>query len=77
MALFSTTQTFTNIVGKRLVSIDANGGSVVIAVEHTPGTWVDNETLTEDDVVEVDFDVRMPVRFTPSGGATYSFKVNL
>ena len=81
MRLFSAAQEFNTptgiqIVGKRLVSIDVNGGTVVVAAQHDVGTWVDNETVSADDVVEIDFD-GPPVRLTPTGSATFSLRINL
>lgn len=70
--VYSTTETFGNISGDRMVSVDANGGSLVIDVEHGSGNWVTVQTFSDDGAKVMYFGYGRTFRFTVSGGATYA-----
>lgn len=55
---------------RRILSVMANGGQVLIQVEHAPGVWVTSDTITEDGASEIFFG-EARVRIVPSGGATW------
>ena len=76
MPLFSTQKTFDGEKAVRLMTVKANGGTVLVEALHSanPEVWVTAATITEDGVYEVNFDI-LQARFTPSGGATYGLQV--
>lgn len=55
------------------VVVDANGGTVVVAVDRGDGTFVDVETISTDDSFDLLIANRR-IRITPSGSATFGFK---
>lgn len=56
------------------LSVTANGGSVLIEARQGAG-WVTIETITADTAKAMDV-ANGRFRFTPSGGATYTFTVD-
>lgn len=70
--VYTTTQTFENITGERVLSIDANGGTVTVEKQHGPGNWIPAEVFNADTVEVMEFGVSSVFRFTPTGGATYA-----
>lgn len=70
-SVYAAETVFTTISGKRVVSVKANGGSVVVACKHD-ADWVTFKTFTADGAEVVDFVNNRHYRFTPAGGATYA-----
>lgn len=65
------TATFEQFKGhRRILSVQANGGSVAVQVEHAPGVWITSDTIAETGVYEVTFGHAL-VRIVPAGGASY------
>lgn len=65
------TREFPHLRGhERILSVQANGGTVTIQVEHAPGVWITSDTIAADDVSRIYFGEAL-VRIVPSGGATY------
>lgn len=69
--LYTTTQVFSTISGKRVLSVKSNGGSVVVACKHG-ADWITMKTYTVDTVEVIDFVDSRDYRFTVAGGATYA-----
>lgn len=71
---FNAQQTFSAITGRKVVSVKANGGSVVLECRHgtSPVVWITMKTYTVDTVEVLDFMDGRVYRFTPAGGATYA-----
>lgn len=70
-SVYTAQQVFSTISGKRVVSVKANGGSVVVACKHG-ADWITFKTFTADGAEVVDFVDGRDYRFTPAGGATYA-----
>ena len=71
--VYSATREFDNIIGPQVVSVDAGTGSVVVAVRHGSGNWIDVETFSADAAKVIDFGPRGRVyRFTVTGDATFA-----
>jgi hypothetical protein len=71
--VYSATKTFDKISGTRVISVDAGTGSVVLAIEHGSGTWLDIETFSTDTAKVLDFGpLGATYRFTVTGDATYA-----
>lgn len=67
----TTTKTFEHFKGQvRILSVQANGGTVDVQVEHDAGVWVTAEAISADQVGELVFG-EATVRIVPAGGATY------
>lgn len=56
----------------RLLSVQANGGSVTVEIEHAEGIWITADTITEDYVGEIRGIGSAAFRLTPTGGATWA-----
>lgn len=70
-SVYTVETVFSTVSGRRVVSVKANGGSVVVACKHG-ADWVPFKTFTSDGAEVVDFLNSRHYRFTPSGGATYA-----
>ena len=55
----------------RLLTVQANGGTLAIEVEHAPGIWITADTIAEDYVGEIRGIGAARFRLTPSGGASW------
>lgn len=65
-------QTTHKFIGERVMgSVKANGGSMLVEVEHGEGSgvWIQADNFTADYAGMLDFGYAS-VRFTPTGGAT-------
>jgi hypothetical protein len=68
---FSATHVFTERgPGRAILTVQANGGSVEVQVEHTAGVWITADTISADYAGEIIFG-QASVRIVPMGGATY------
>jgi len=65
------TRTFEHFKGQeRVLTVQANGGTVQVQVEHESGVWITSDTISADIVSVITFGHAL-VRIVPSGGATY------
>ncbi|MFB9149530.1 hypothetical protein [Roseovarius ramblicola] len=64
------TREFGHLIGEYVVSVQANGGTVEVQIEHAPGVWITSDTIAADGAFTVLFGGGT-LRFVPSGGATY------
>jgi len=76
MPLFSTAQVFDGEATTRLMTVKVNGGSLLVEAKHSvgPDVWITADTIIEDGVFVVNFDV-LGVRLTPTGGATFGMAI--
>lgn len=56
--------------GTSVLTVVANGGSVSVQVEHSPGVWVTSDEVSADGVFTIFFGYAN-VRIVPSGGAEF------
>ena len=71
--VYTSTTSFENIVGERVVSISVgSGASVVIEVEHGNGQWVEIDTFHQDAVQALTFGYGRNYRFTVTGDASFA-----
>jgi hypothetical protein len=57
----------------RVLSVKANGGTVLVQVEHDSGVWVTSDTISADYAGELTFGYAK-VRIVPVGGATFAVR---
>lgn len=69
--VYSATKTFDSIGGQRVLSVDANGGTVTVEAAHG-AEWIAMKVYSADAVEVIDFGYNRSYRFTPAGGATYA-----
>jgi len=72
MALYTTTKEFDKITGGRVISVQANAGSVLLQVKHADGVYLDVEDFTADAVKVLEFGIGRTYKFTVTGAATYA-----
>lgn len=70
--VYTATKTFGSITGERVVSVDANGGSVAIQVQHGTNNWITVETIATDSAKVLNFGANRVYRFVVTGSATYA-----
>lgn len=70
--VYSATKIFDNISGLRVISIDANGGSVAINVQHGVGNWIVVDTFSTDIAKVLDFGYNRTYQFVVTGAATFA-----
>lgn len=70
--VYSATKVFDSITGERVISVDANGGSVVIQVQHGTDNWITVETIATDSAKVLNFGTNRIYKFVVNGSATYA-----
>lgn len=70
--VYTATRTFENIHGPRVISVDANGGSVALEIQHGSANWITVETFTSDTAKVLDFGRGRIYKFVVTGSATYA-----
>lgn len=70
--VYAATRTFDKLEGNHVVSVDANGGSVAIQVEHGSENWIVVETITSDSAKVMNFGNRRVYQFVVTGSATFA-----
>ena len=67
---YNTQKTFAMASQRRCLTLRANGGSILIEVEHAEGVWLQAGTFDANGVYEIYFGAAT-IRITPQGGADY------
>lgn len=71
-AAFTTEQVYEpEPTARYILTIKANGGSVAVSIEHSPGVYVVADTFTADGAHAVNYD-RCRFKVTPAGGAEFN-----
>ena len=70
--VYSVSREFDSIDGQRVISVDANGGTVAIQVRHGAGNWIAVETFSADTAKVLDFGYNRVYKFVVTGAATYA-----
>lgn len=70
--VYSATKVFDSITGERVISVDANGGSVVIQVQHGTNNWITVETISTGSAKVLNFGTNRIYKFVVNGSATYA-----